>query len=153
MKSIRILAGIGIAAFTLTAIAQDHGHLNVGAESQTVGSKLIFANGAAFATNSGYVKTLTYTNGPTYAGYFHGNTTLTVLPATAEHAGPDPQAPALGSYIVAQLVSLEGPEGGEFAFWDTGGITPSFSIKVGEAGTNTWILSENAGAPGTDPYG
>lgn len=154
MKVVGMFAAIGVAALALTLNAQDHGHLNVGAESQTPGSKLIFANGAAFATNSGYVKTLTFTNASTYAGYFQGNTTFTALPATADNAGPDPQAPLLGAYIAAQLVSLEGPTGGEFALWETGATTPTYTIKSGEAaGTNSWILSENEGLAGTDPYG
>src|SRR5213075_2344586 len=110
---IRFLVAIAITSCAAAINAQDHGHLNAGAETQLPGSKLIFANGADFATNSGYIKTLTYTNGGTYAEYFQGNTTLTVLPATATYAGPDPLAPALGSYIFAQLVSLDGPDGGE----------------------------------------
>src|SRR5688572_28920242 len=107
----RFLGAIGIASFAFIANAQDHGHVNVGAESQIAGSKLIFANGNIFATNSGYVKTLTFTNAARYAGYFQGNTTLTALPTTAEHGGPDPQAPAPGSHIVVLLSSLEGPAG------------------------------------------
>lgn len=151
-KHIHLMA-IAIAASTITAHAQDHGHLNAGAESQTAGSKLIFANGQDFATNSLYVKTLTFTNGATYAGYFQGNTTLMVLPATPDFAGPDPLAPALGAYVFAQLVSLEGPAGGEFSFWDTGATSPTFSIKSGETGTNLWRLTEADGSLGTDPYG
>src|ERR1051325_11803964 len=117
VKMIRFFVAIGIATLAVTVKAQDHGHLNAGVESQDSGAKLIFANGADFATNSGYIKTLTFTNATAYAGYFQGNTTLTVLPATAAYAGPDPQAPALGAYIFAQLVSLEGPPGGECGFW------------------------------------
>src|ERR1043165_4897884 len=156
MDRIRFVIAIGIAVCSSVGIvnAQDHGHLNAGAESQTPGSKLIFANGADFATNSLYVKTLTFTNATKYAGYFHGNTTLTALPATAEHAGPDPQAAALGSYIFAQLVSLDGPEGGEFGFWEAPATSPSYTIKSGESGgTNIWRLTEADGSPGTDPYG
>src|ERR1043165_6777055 len=112
--NVRLFLALAGTAGAVAMHAQDHGHLNAGAESQLPGSKLIFANGANFATNSGYIKTLTFTNATAYAGYFQGNTTLTVLPATAAYAGPDPQAPALGAYIFAQLVSLEGPPGGEF---------------------------------------
>src|SRR5205085_7656210 len=138
IKSIRSLLAIAIAAFAVinNVNGQDHGHLNVGAVSQTPGSKLIFANGTDFATNSSYIKTLTFTNAARYAGYFQGNTTLTALPATANFGGPDPQAPALGAYIFAQLASLEGPEGGEFGFWEAGAESPTFSIKSGETGTN-----------------
>src|SRR5206468_3127937 len=102
-RIVRFFGVIGIASFCLSTLGQDHGHLNVGAESQTVGSKLIFANGGNFATNSGYVKTLTFTNGTVYAGYFQGNTTLTALPVTPANAGPDPQAPLPGAYIQARI--------------------------------------------------
>src|ERR1043165_1241633 len=152
--NVRLFLALAGTAGAVAVNAQDHGHLNVGAESQLPGSKLIFANGADFATNSGYIKTLTFTNGTVYAGYFQGNTTLTVLPATAAFAGPDPQAPALGAYIFAQLVSLEGPPGGEFGFWDTGATSPTITIKSGETGgTNLWRLTEADGSPDTDPYG
>lgn len=156
MDGIRFVIAIGIAVSSGVGIvnAQDHGHLNAGAASQTPGSKLIFANGADFATNSLYVKTLTLTNATQYAGYYQGNTTLAVLPATPAFAGPDPQAPALGSYIFAQLVSLDGPEGGEFGFWDTGATSPTLTIKSGEGGgTNIWRLTQADGSPETDPYG
>jgi hypothetical protein len=152
-NTIRIVAVIGIAALALVVTAQDHGHLNVGAESQLAGSKLIFANGAVFATNSGYVKTLFFTNATVYAGYFQGNTTLTALPATAAHAGPDPQAPAPGSYIQAQIVSVDGPEAGEFSFWDTGATQPTITLKSGETNSSLFRLSESDGSPDSDPYG
>ena len=152
--NVRLFLALAVTSGAVAMHAQDHGHLNAGAESQLPGSKLIFANGANFATNSGYIKTLTFTNATAYAGYFQGNTTLTVLPATAAYAGPDPQAPALGAYIFAQLVSLEGPSGGEFGFWDTGATSPTITIKSGETGgTNLWRLTEADGSPDTDPYG
>jgi hypothetical protein len=156
MKSkLRTLFAITFATLsvTFTANAQDHGHINAGAETQLPGSKLIFANGSDFATNTLYVKTLTFTNAARYAGYFLGNTTVTVLAATPDFAGPEPFAPALGSYIFAQLASLEGPEGGEFGFWEAGATEPTLTIKSGETGTNLWRITEADGSPGTDPYG
>src|SRR6185436_1462697 len=45
---------------TTSALAQDHGHLNVGAVSTNQDSQLIFDNGADFATDANYVKTLDY---------------------------------------------------------------------------------------------
>src|ERR1051325_4861751 len=79
--------------------AADHGHLNAGAVGIKQNDKLIFDNAAEFAASSGYIKTLTFTNGGTYAGYFQGNITLTALAQTPGHAGPVPNAPALGSFI------------------------------------------------------
>jgi hypothetical protein len=148
-----LLKVIALAGLTSSAIAQDHGHLNVGAVGTNQNDQLIFDNSAIFETGSGYVKTLTYaTNGP-YAGYYQGSITLTALAATTNHLGPVPKAPALGSWIFAQLVSVDGPSDGAFAFWDAGATSPTISLASGRTGTNTWQLSENDGAPDTDPYG
>ena len=113
-------------------------------------AQLIFA---ALQNDSDYVKTLTPSTSGTYAGYYNGNITLTALAATPAHLGPVSNAPALGSWIFAQLVYVDGPPGGAFAFWDTGATNPTISLLTGTTGTNTWLLSENGGLPGTDPYG
>jgi hypothetical protein len=76
-----------------------------------------------------------------------------VLAATAGYEGPVPGAPALGALIFAQIVSVEGPVGGAFAFWDTGATSPTISVPVGSANTNLHRISENDGSPGSDPYG
>lgn len=133
--------------------AQDHGHLNVGAAGTSQNDPLLFDNGADFATESAYVFTLTYTNSGTYQGYFQGNITLTVLAATPAHGGPVPNAPAPGSWIFAQLAAVDGPAGGAFGFWDAGATNPTLSLASGTTGTNTWVLSQNNGVAGTDPYG
>jgi hypothetical protein len=156
-RSFGFVKAIGFALVVWSAVvsnfAQDHGHLNVGAESPTQGAKLIFANGAAFATNVAYVKTLLLATNGVYNGYYQGNITLTALPATLNLGGPDPQAPALGSYIQAQITRVEGPAGGSFAFWDMGATTPTIAVASGGSSTNLYRLSESDGSPGTDPYG
>lgn len=148
-----ILAAICLAAFSRSVHAQDHGHLNIGAVGVNQNDPLLFDNGADFSTLSGYVKTLSYTNGGRYAGYFHGNITLTALAATSAHSGPVSNAPALGSWIHAQLVAVDGPLGGVFAFWAATSNTSTFKLASGTAGTNTWVISENSGLADTDPYG
>ncbi len=148
-----LIAAMGIAATVSSSFAADHGHLNVGAVGTSQGDPLDFDNGADFATNSAYVFTLVYTNGGTYSGYYQGNITLTALAATLAHAGPVPGAPALGSRIFAQIVSVTGPSGGSFAFWDAGATVPTISIPSGTTSSNLYRLSENDGSPGTDPYG
>lgn len=151
MKTISLLAVLGITAASVSATrAQDHGHLYVGTVN---GSQLNFDNGTDFATETGYVNTLSYTNAGTYSGYYVGNITLAVLPATADFGGPFPNSPAPGAVIYAQLVSVDGPLGGAFGFWDAGALSPSISLGSGTAGTNLWKLSQNDGSPGSDPYG
>src|SRR6185503_10153830 len=111
------LSTLVIALLCSRALAQVHGHLNVGAFGTNQNDKLFFANGADFIDSSDYVKTLNFANGGRFAGYLEGNITLTALPATVEHAGPDPDAPALGSYIQFSMSCLGGPPGGSFGFW------------------------------------
>jgi hypothetical protein len=134
--------------------AQAHGHLEGGSHGTQQGAPLFFQNAGEFGTNSLYVKTLIYTNGSTYAGYYQGNITLTVLAATAGHAGPVADAPALGSYVQARMALLDAPAGGSFGFWESGAKTPTIALLKGVASTNLFPISENAGAPaGSDPYG
>jgi hypothetical protein len=57
-----------------------------------------------------------------------------------------------------QVVSVAGPPGGSFAFWEGDGENDlgliTFSVPVGTTeGTNYLVISENSGEPGTDPYG
>ena len=133
--------------------AQDHGHLRIGSRGTSQGSPLYFYNGADFASTSGYVKTLTFTNGGNYAGYYQGNVTLTVQAATASFAGPEPDAPALGSYIRATIVSVKGPVGGAFGFWEAGVTNPTISVVSGQTGTNSFNVTQTDGLPGADPFG
>src|SRR5262245_27381934 len=156
MKSIRH----PIASATLLSLAlfgsslnAQHGHLNAGAAGIQQNNPLIWANDADFAESSGYVKTLDYTNSGRYAGYFQQNITLTALPATAANAGPDPQAPALGSYIQARMICVAAPSGGAFGFWENDATAPTISVTPGAIITNLWPLSESDGSAGSDPYG
>ncbi len=152
--SLRKLAlALGLALSVQIADAADHGHLNAGAIGINQNDPLIWANGADFIATAGYVKTLDYTNGGRYAGYFQQNITLTALPTTAAHAGPDPAASAPGSFIKARMACVEAPAGGAFAFWETGVTTPTISLVAGEVSTNLWNLSQSDGSPGSDPFG
>lgn len=135
------------------ATAQDHGHLRIAAYSTNQGAQLYFYNGADFASTSRYVKTLIFTNAGRYSNYFQQNITLTVQAATSAYGGPEPDAPAFGSYIRARILSVEGPEGGAFAFWESGATTPTISLASGETGTNSYNVTQTDGSPGADPFG
>ena len=150
MKKSLIVLSLGIA---LAAQSQDHGHINIGSVGVNQNDPLIFDNTAIFEVATNYVKTLTLTTSGTYSGYYQGNITFTALAGTVAHAGPVLKAPAFGSQIYAQLAAVTGPAGGVFSFWDTGATNPTLGLVSGSAGTNTWLLSENDGLPGSDPYG
>jgi hypothetical protein len=137
----------------LITCAQDHGHLNIGAAGVNQNDPLTFDNRDIFETATNYVKTLTFATAGNYTGYYQGNITMTGLAATAAHAGPEPNAAALGTQLHVQLVSVDGPEGGAFAFWESGATSPTIGLASGATGTNTWRVSEHDGSPGSDPYG
>jgi hypothetical protein len=140
------------------SLAQSHAHLNAGALSQTQGAPLAFDNGADFITNSLYAKGLSFTNSGQFANLYQGNITLTALHATDPFGDPVPGGPAPGAFIVAEIVTVSGPVGGEFGFWETNSSSaPVFSIPVGTTNGNfRFDLSEaalGAGTPGGDPFG
>lgn len=136
-----------------SAFPQDHGHFYVGAMGTNQNDQLVITNAADFATNSGYVKTLTYTNGRRYAGYYQGNITFEALPAKNALGDPVSGSAALGSWLHAQITSVEGPAGGAFGFWEAGATEPTIHIPCGSTSTNVWVISNNNGAPETDPFG
>lgn len=150
MKKALIVLSFGIA---FVAQSQDHGHINIGSVGVNQNDPLIFENAAIFEVATNYVKTLTLATSGTYSGYYQGNITFTALAATPAHAGPELNAAALGSQLYAQLVAVSGPAGGVFSFWNTGSTNPTISLASGATGTNTWLISENDGSPGSDPYG
>ncbi len=140
-----------------TALAQ-HGHLNAGAVGTSQGDALSFANGAIFAESSGYVKQLTPATTGARAGYYTGSITLTALPATVANGGPAAGAAALGSFLQYGIVSVTGPAGGQFAFWEEGATTPTISYGVGYSTSFPALIelsdaSNGAGAAGADPFG
>src|ERR1043166_3961684 len=93
-----LASGLALSVTTVLQ-AQDHGHLNAGALGKLQNAPLFFANGPDFAAASGYVKTLDYTNGGRFAGFYHGNVTLTALPVLPINGGPNTNAAALGAFL------------------------------------------------------
>jgi hypothetical protein len=148
--SLIITAGL-LAKYS--ANAQDHSHFYVGAVGTNQNDKLLITNAADFVTTTGYVKTLNYTNGGQYAGYYEGNVTFEAKAALNALGDPVSGSAALGSWIHAQIASVEGPAGGAFTFWDVGATNPTVSVPCGSTSTNTWFISNNNGVAGTDPFG
>jgi hypothetical protein len=141
-----------LALLVSSSFAQDHGHLNVGAN----GTSLTFDNGNTF--NDPYVKTLLFTNTGKFANVYNGNITLTALHSRDVFGELDPAAPKPGSFVVAEIVSVDGPIGGAFQFWETNSTTaPAISIPSGT--TNAafrFDVSEaglGAGQPDGDAFG
>ncbi len=148
-----------LVLWTPMALLAQHLHLNVGASRPWPDTGLSFINGTSFSTNSGWFLPMPkQTNGLHQGLYTASSLTLTVLPALPENGGPSSWRPALGALIMAEIVSLQGPAGGEIAFWDSDGVAeadvPTFRIPVGTTnGTWRFRLSEGDGSPQSDPYG
>lgn len=148
-------AGAFAAALMCCAQPVTAQHLEAGAAGQNQNDALVWANASELAASSGYVKELTYADTGRYAGLYNGSITLTAL-SSATAGGPAP-----GSFIQAEIVSVAGPAGAFFGFWEGvdlgGGLTPTYNIATGSEGLSLqYALSDaNAGAgqPGQDPFG
>ena len=156
MKSMTHLQASALAAtLMLTAQSLTAQHLEAGAVGQNQNDALVWENAAELASSSGYVKELTLTTTGRYAGLYNGNITLVAM-SSAVAGGPAP-----GSFLLAEIVSVAGPSGAFFGFWEGvdygGGATPTFNIATGtEALSLRYVLSDpsaGAGQAGQDPFG
>src|SRR4051812_23496004 len=100
------LSALTLFVGTLSSPAQDHGHLRIAAYSTNQGAQLYFYNGPDFASSTRYEKPLKYTNAGKYSGYYQKNIPQTVQAAPSAYGGPEPAAPAFGSYIRARILSV-----------------------------------------------
>jgi hypothetical protein len=155
-KVVVVLLGWG--AFALPGRADTH--IYAGALGTNQNDELNFSNGAAFdaALSSAALPQVLRTNGLN-AGYYRGDAlTFTALAATPPNGGPVLGCAAFGSRLAVQVVSVAGPAGGSFAFWEGDGESDlghlTFRVPVGTTnGTNSLVISENHGEPDADPYG
>ena len=144
-----------IAGITVMPCFAQHYHVNAGAVALETSSKLLFVNGAEFATNSGFFVRMP-TNNPAFAGEYTGGISLTAL--SADPLAPEPGHALPGAYLEVVVESVEGPAGGAISFWQRPEGEPEsrrvFSVSNGTAGgTNRFNLSESDGSPGSDPFG
>jgi hypothetical protein len=134
-----------------------HAHVNAGALGTTNRAPLYFVNGDGFVAGSGYVFTsVLRTNGPAI-GYYDSAVTFTSVFGDGSEGPPA----AYGAQLALVIKSVTGPQGGAFAFWESfqgdceqAAESITFSLAVGATnGTNRFLLSQNTGLPGEDPYG
>ncbi len=146
------------ALLIVPSVLAQHSHFVAGAESPVQGAKLIAVNGNDFLHISRYVRNLSFSTSGTYANYYSASCPFVVAAATPPFGGPEANAPALGSFIEMDFISLHGPAGGGLGYWEAGQTgSATFSLEVGTTnGTNRIALSDanlGAGQPGADPYG
>lgn len=157
MSKTPLSSAFGFAFLGAFVATGQHAHINAGVNAA---SALTFMNADRFAAESGFVVRLPAVTNGIRGGYHIANSpTFTALPATALNGGPATGHALPGTRVVARIVEVDGPLGGEFGFWESPGDEEdaealTFSVPVGErAGTREFPLSENSGQPGADPYG
>ena len=145
-------------AVLLHAAHGQHTHIGAGAANQTVGTPLQFSSGyTAGATYHLLAKPV----GQNYGGYysFDGITFIALSDGQTEDDGP--LHAANGSELHMDIVSVTGPAGAHFGFWDENRVpfysTPSASFETGQptSSNNTFSLTEPLLPPfyDGDPYG
>ena len=152
----KFLAALLLALSVLPGeLFAQHIHLNAGALAITNGAPLYFINGDSFIASSGYVFNSVFrTNGPANGNYDAGVTFTAV--GSDGFDGP-PAAP--GAQLALVVKSATGSAGSSWAFWeslqcDDFGDSITFSLPAGTTnGANQFLLSQNSGLPGEDPYG
>ena len=154
VTSLQSTAAAALLWFPANVAFAQHGHLNAGATGHTQNSQLLWANGALFTAESGYVQTMTLATSGRYTGLYNSGPTVTALSSVEGGSAP-------GSFLTAEIVSLTGPAGGMFSFWEGidqgGGSSPTFSIASGTlSGSYLFALSDvslSAGFPEQDSFG
>lgn len=153
--SLIVLASLGVASADLHADT----HIYAGAAGLKPGDPLVFTVAHLFDARSGYLLPMVRRTNGLNAGYYRGDTlTFTALAATDLGTGQLEGRALLGSRLAVQVVSVDGPADGSIAYWEGDGENPgnriTFSVKAGTTNSESWFLiSENNGAPGSDPYG
>lgn len=153
-------AGVaGLVAFLACDGARADTHIYAGAAGTNRNDALVFTVASLFEAGAGYQLPMVLRTTGNNAGYYRGDAlTFTALAATELGTGQLPGRALLGSRLAVQLVSVDGPAGGEVAFWEGDGENAgnqiTFRVPVGTTdSTNALVISENDGAPGSDPYG
>lgn len=145
--------------FSVVFTSRADTHIYAGAAGTNQNDALVFTVASLFDTRSGYKLPMVLRTQGFNAGYYRGDTlTFTALSATDLGAGQVLGRALLGSRLAVQLVSVDGPPGGEVQFWEGDGESPgdtvTFRVPVGTTdSTHAFVISENDGAPGADPYG
>ena len=159
VKSYSLLAAVllGLSAGTMHAQLLS---VSCGAVSTNTGAKLKFVNGDGFAASSGFVVPLTYqriTRVDLTTNIVYCATNLQFM-ALSTRTNPTTAA-AIGSYLACKIVSVTGPPGGFFSFWDQGAGWATYDFPVNDIyadGKNEFILSNietGAGHSDGDPFG
>ena len=136
-------------------VRAQHVHVDAGAPSTAAGTPLYFINGTTYNTASGFVFNMALRSNDVVAGLYEGGPTF----ASASSDGFDGPPAAPGAQLALVVKAVAGPEGGTWSFWespdcDQAAESITFSLRTGFTnGTQRFLLSQNNGLPGEDPFG
>ena len=150
-----------LLATLIPGLGHAHEHLAAGATTPTPGATLVFQNIADYGEASGYAFNLgAGTTNDAYLGYYYtGDLVFVALAATPNYGGPEPGAAALGTFVQIKLLSVEGPAGASFGFWETtqDGVDSTnltWSVPVPyKNGDRLIAVTQSDASAGSDPYG
>jgi hypothetical protein len=158
-KRVKLTGWLGAVALALTTgqLHAQFDQVSAGAASPSLNSKLLFANGGSYASTSGYSHLLVYTIVTNFSvtNIVYSTTNLQFFCLSKTNAG----GPAMGSYVVAEVLSVTGPVGGTLSFWEQGWRTPTYHFPVGVppvVNSNRFDVSDissTAGLADGDPVG
>ncbi len=155
-SSIPVLLGLGALALPGRADT----HIYAGATGTNQNDRCSFGNGSVFDArlSSVALPQILRTNGLNVGHYRGDALTFSALAALPENGGPVAGHAAFGARLAIQVVSVDGPTGGQFSFWEGDGESDlgqvTFNVPVGTTdGTSSFVISENQGEPDADPYG
>jgi len=169
MKTLTTLTFLSLSA--CAAFGQAHGHINAGAIDSNASGAINAGDKLFMYFESGTQTTrLNYNSGANTAGadgfLWNGYTTFTSLHQSSlpsSLSGYDPLGARSGSFLELQLVSLSGPDGAKFAFYENGGADPLWIYQVGTgflSGNGKITLTQQSyfdgdplGGIPSDPYG
>jgi hypothetical protein len=152
------LLGVALLGLTAGTLRAQLLTVDCGAVSTNAGAKLKFVNGSTYAASSGYVQPLTYQRISSRFGtnivYCSTNLSFQALSAKTNPA----TAAAFGSYLACQVMSVSGPAGGVFSFWEQGAGWSTYDFPVNEIYSSDKKITlgnceTGAGRPDGDPFG
>lgn len=160
MQISRLLLISAVFAQICTQAVRAHDHLNAGVIGTggggiaQLGDQLFWHNGTEYDVSSPYSLVLEYNAGGNTFGadgfQFDGNITMTSL-HDYDEGGALP-----GSYLQVRLLEVSGPVGATLAWYENGGMDPTFTAASGSAGLSyqfnltSGVFPRDAAA---DPFG
>jgi hypothetical protein len=155
------LLGAALLALNAGTLRAQISFVTCGAVSTNVGGQLLFVNGTNYSVSSGYAHPLTFQRFTNHftgaAGSYRYCSTNFIFQALS--AKTNSAAAAFGTYIGCKVLSVTGPAGGVFSFWESSAGWPTYQFPVGgtydpaQSMIEVGNIEAGAGSAGGDTFG